>query len=81
MSAKLASALNTALGTTAFVRGTNLGAFTATFDVTITYATVSMLPCRKAQPRPTGRRLRLRLRPSRAMIPARSAQTPLSLTP
>ena len=36
MSAKLASALNAALGTTAFVRGTNLGAFTATFDVTIT---------------------------------------------
>jgi hypothetical protein len=36
MSAKLASALNTALKTTAFVRGTNLGAFTATFDVTIT---------------------------------------------
>jgi hypothetical protein len=36
MSAKLASALNAALGTTAFVKGTNLGAFTATFDVTIT---------------------------------------------
>ncbi len=36
MSAKLASALNAALGTTTFVRGTNLGAFTATFDVTIT---------------------------------------------
>ena len=36
MSAKLASALNTALNTTAFVRGTNMGAFTATFDVTVT---------------------------------------------
>ena len=36
MSAKMASALNTALNTKAFVRGTNLGAFTATFDVTIT---------------------------------------------
>ena len=36
MSAKLASALNTALNTTAFVRGTNMGAFTTTFDVTVT---------------------------------------------
>ena len=36
LSAKMASALNTALNTKAFVRGTNLGAFTATFDVTIT---------------------------------------------
>jgi hypothetical protein len=36
MSAKLASALNKALNTTAFVKGTNMGAFTATFDVTIT---------------------------------------------
>lgn len=36
MSAKLASALNTALNTTTFVKGTNLGSFTATFDVTIT---------------------------------------------
>jgi hypothetical protein len=34
LSAKLASALNKALGTTAFVKGTSLGAFTATFDVT-----------------------------------------------
>lgn len=36
MSGKLASALNTALNTKAFVKGTDLGAFTATFDVTIT---------------------------------------------
>src|SRR5690242_12171373 len=36
MSAKLASALNAALNTKAFVRGTNMGAFTSTFDVTIT---------------------------------------------
>ena len=36
MSAKLARALNTALNAKAFVKGTNLGAFTATFDVTIT---------------------------------------------
>jgi hypothetical protein len=36
MSAKLASALNTALSTTAFTKGANVGAFTATFDVTIT---------------------------------------------
>jgi len=36
MSAKLASALNKALGTTAFVKGTNMGAFTTTFDVTVT---------------------------------------------
>lgn len=35
MSAKLARALNTALNAKAFVKGTNLGAFTATFDVTI----------------------------------------------
>jgi len=35
MSAKLASALNTALSTKAFVRGTNLGSFTTTFDVTV----------------------------------------------
>jgi hypothetical protein len=36
MSGKLASALNTALNTTAFVKGTNMGAFTTTFDVTVT---------------------------------------------
>jgi len=36
MSGKLAAALNKALNTTAFVKGTNMGAFTATFDVTIT---------------------------------------------
>jgi hypothetical protein len=35
MSGKLASALNTALNTKAFVRGTNIGSFTATFDVTV----------------------------------------------
>ena len=35
LSGKLASALNTALKTKAFVRGIDLGAFTATFDVTI----------------------------------------------
>jgi hypothetical protein len=35
MSAKLASALNKALATKAFVRGTNMGAFTVTFDVTV----------------------------------------------
>jgi len=33
MSGKLASALNKALGTKAFVKGTNMGTFTATFDV------------------------------------------------
>ena len=36
MSAKLASMLNTALSTTAFTKGANMGAFTATFEVTIT---------------------------------------------
>jgi hypothetical protein len=35
MSGNLAKTLNKALGTTAFVRGTNMGAFTATFEVTI----------------------------------------------
>lgn len=35
-SAAGAKALNTALGTTAFVKGINLGSFTTTFDVTIT---------------------------------------------
>jgi len=34
LSAKLASALNAALKTTAFVKGTNLGSFTTTFDFT-----------------------------------------------
>jgi hypothetical protein len=36
LSRKAASALNTALATKAFKRGTNIGAFTTTFDVTIT---------------------------------------------
>jgi hypothetical protein len=36
LSGRMASALNTALNTKAFVRGTDLGAFTATFDVKIT---------------------------------------------
>ena len=36
LSGKLASAMNKALSTKAFVRGTSLGAFTATFDVTVT---------------------------------------------
>lgn len=35
LSAKAATALNTALKTTAFARGTDLGAFTTTFDVTV----------------------------------------------
>jgi hypothetical protein len=35
MSGNLAKALNTALGTTAFVKGTNMGSFTSTFEVTV----------------------------------------------
>jgi len=35
LSAKAATALNTALKTTVFVRGANIGAFTTTFDVTV----------------------------------------------
>jgi hypothetical protein len=35
LSAKAAKALNTDLNTTVFIRGTNIGAFTTTFDVTI----------------------------------------------
>ena len=36
LSAKAAGALNTALGTKVFVKGADIGAFTTTFDVTIT---------------------------------------------
>jgi len=35
LSARAAKALNTALNTTVFVRGANIGAFTTTFDVTV----------------------------------------------
>jgi hypothetical protein len=36
LSLKAATALNTGLGTKAFKKGTNIGAFTTTFDVTVT---------------------------------------------
>jgi hypothetical protein len=36
LSAKAAKALNTDLNTTVFIRGTNIGAFSTTFDVTVT---------------------------------------------